>query len=449
MSFKCFLLLIFLFFCHALFSESNNFFKYENYILLYFDTDSYFFNNSDFNSYNSYLFSLYRSNQLKNTDDAVFFIYSNLGLRLYNKNDLTSFYTDFYISGLWGNDNLENNNPNNLMIKEIYFDFNYNNFIIRFGRQRFSLGDSINEYIFYDIIDALVIGYYFKYLDLKFSFDIMGIANKTEGYLFSSIQKDDENLDDFEGKKISYRTGFIINYQFIKTFFYYVYYGANKSGGADISENGLNTLNKPDNDFLFLTGLRLYYENTDFTFIYSYGKDYKIEKDRKYNSFGAVFNFKTELKNFSTYVGAGYFQPGFCGFKGFSPGEVLLYGYKGYFAYPYVGSYHFIDYSKYNTPTYIDATNTKAFVKLKNRLDIFLGIELINTMFFDTELKKYMGIENIISTDIKIESVNIDIFYGIYFPSKGYYSKIANSFINVGNDPFYTIGFKVSYLLYF
>jgi len=435
-SFKLFFL-FFLFIFYNLYSD--------NYIFIYFNTDSYFFNNSDFRSYNSYEYSLYKSDQTKNTDDAVFFIYSNVGLRLSKRLNNTFFYIDIYTSGFWGNDNLETNNYNSLMLKEVYFDYYFKNLSLRIGRQRFSFG-SIQDYFFYDIVDGFLISYR-DLLNFTYSFDVLGIANKPEGYLYSSIKKDDKNINDFRGKRVSFRTGVILDYLFIKTFMYYVYFGANKAGGADISENGLNNLNKPDNDFLFLSGLRLYRDWIDFTIAYSYGKDYKIDTEFIYNGIGSVVNVVHSFNYFSTYLGLGYFSSDFCGFKGISPGDILLYGYKGYFSSAYVGSYHFVDYER--DGTFIDSTRSKAFIKLVNSFNYFsLTLKLKNTLLFDTKIKKFMGIENILESGLKFDEVRLNIFLGFYLPYYKYYRIIENSFISSGKDIFYSFGFKISYILF-
>lgn len=443
-----------------------------------FSTYGYYFNNADFLKYDAYQYVQNQYDENTNTDDEVKFIYSDISLNYKRQYLSTIFEVDISRSGYWGTDNLagrdDGSNP---------FNFNLINFIyypeigfeFQFGRFHYNIGDAETDYFFNDTIDGIKFIYDFSHVykrnaSVEIIADVLGIASKpSESYAWSAIDKDDEIVDNFQGDTISFRTGFNVKYEFVKLFSYYLRYAASTQGGSDISENGKNDVNWADNDFLWLSGARLFYDaekygSGDFTLAYSLGKDYQYAGDHDYNGFAAVLNYNIEMEDLYPEVdnffftgstfSIGYFSSKMCTMKASSPGGTLLMGYKGYFQSPYASFYHFKDNAKVEGEVSdIDKTVPKIFTKCIldfSFWDTYSEFSLMPIWANHTEEVSYMGTEAEYNLNYKHEAIIVNFTIAAYLPSKYYKEKsVLYTYLPEGDDIFYGVGFGVTYVIDF
>jgi hypothetical protein len=384
----------------------------------------------------------------------------------------TELYMKMRFEGYWGNDNLGENSASAPM----FFDSLYTSFyfsersFIRIGRQDYSIGSSIHDYFFDYIIDGALIKFESRALDrpwdISIMSDITGMATLAdETRRFKHINKDPEVMEDFNGDTLSARFGFNASFWFARTFVYYVRYGASKAGGADISHNGLSTVNKPDGDYLVMGGGRLYYDfnkfgYTDLTYAASTGYDFQYSTNIKYQGQAVVFNYRTDIikiadlserivKSVLTGISVGYFSDGFCGMRGASFGDSLLDEYGGYTPAPYAGAYHFYDYSKIKDgETFVDRSIAKTFYRFTLSTLFRAGVEAAfdYIRLYANESEKtniLMGYLYSGSLSYIHENVTFKTGIGVFMPDSYYPSRSAeNSFIPAGKDPFTVLTFS-------
>lgn len=430
--------------------------KIAHQLRVYFTTDLLFFENADLAKYNP---STYQQNQAlpyANTDDRNYFIYSTVGIDYSAKLENSVFFADVFRYGYWGNDNLEgrDDGKNGILFGKLYFNYYFSSEIsLSLGRMPYSIGNSISDYFFADTIDGFKINLELdKSFYIHFMGDVLGIASKPDTYFFST-EKDSEKIDDFKGETFSLRAGLSASYHFIKIFGYYLRYGANNQGGADRAENGFNSLNQPDGDFLTLSGLRLFLKDKnwgqmDLTLAYSYGKDYQFAGEKSYHDMAAALNLRMNLfERFVFLFSSGYFGSQFCSMKGFSMGGLLLYQYKGYFPSAYAGPYHFKDYAKKDPVTFTDLTVSKTFGQLGFEFQEIrwkLGLSLL--LLYQTENMEYMGVENELYAEITLTNLKFYLKTGFFIPSF-YYQKhhTENKYLPDGKSVFYGFNFGVTF----
>ncbi len=436
-------------------------------------THAYSFNNADLQNYDKDKYQELQSSSYNDTDDRTSFMYSELNLIYDRKYKHTEFFTDVYFVAYWGADNHEgsDNNGNPLMFKKLYFNYYASpDFTVSFGRFEYEIGDSEKDYFFHDLIDGIMLNYKFsENFKINFEADIMGIGSRPydSQTTFAStswdyLNKDEEEIKDFDGDVIAFRTGGSITVPFAKFFGYALRYGASNEGGADISENGKNATNKADGDYLGIGGARLFSKETffgkiDFTSVYSYGKDFQYGKTLTYNGYGGALNYLYTFDNSflkKIFFSGGYFDPGFCSLKGDSMGEMLLYNYKKYYISPYAGFYHFQDYEKnqvVSTP-YIDKTVSKTFAKLSIDLELAEYTFIFNTLALFANEKEfqpeYMGTENQIEILKEVENITLSMVAAVFIPSNYYEERSSdNQYMPKDNDPFYGFNFNVTYYM--
>ncbi len=234
---------------------------------LHFITYFLHFENSDFQKYDSEKYRTNQSAELFNSDDTSNNAYSSLRLKYDQRYKKTVFFVDAMRSAYWGADNFQGRDEgqNPILLNRLYFIyFPTPSFWFSFGRQHYEIGGALNDYFFYDVIDGIV---FEKRLGsrLKISLlaDLVSDSSQLEGAgIYSTVSKDEEQLEDFRGDTISGRGGlsflFDLSSQInLHVFSYYLRYGASSEGGADLAENGRNHLNKVDGDYLFMSGLRI------------------------------------------------------------------------------------------------------------------------------------------------------------------------------------------------
>ncbi len=420
----------------------------------------YGFVDADFLKYSHSQYHFNRYNGVENSDDASYFILSSAileGAFSYGQSFLKIYA---YQTGLWGSDFLEGKDPekNNLLLKELYFSytpFSYLSFSL--GRQRFFVGDSLKEYFFDDTIDGLKIfwGYKKKY-SLLFLADLVGTHSSPNGYLYSFLGSQKTSFEDFQGDTLSFRLGLVLNSAFLKSFHFFLRYGANAYGGADRAENGKNNLNQGDGDFLTLNGIRFFYffqnlGQIDFTLTHSYGKDYLYQGERVYHGIAGVFNWQKKFfTNLEVFLSAGYFSPHFLNFKGRSMGGSLLYGVLGYFPSSYAGPQSFLDRES-TPPLRPDRTCSKTFFKLESTWDTFFGsFFLKGLVLWQTHASslEFMGNELELGALFSFSFIKVRLAASAFFPSSYYpnLSQIAAE-ISHGKDTAY--GFSLSASCFF
>ncbi|HCL55565.1 MAG TPA: hypothetical protein DHW82_00950 [Spirochaetia bacterium] len=427
-----------------------------------FQTDGCFFDNADFKSYDYQLYQDNQANTLLNTDDKISFVLGALSLSYTRETENSLFQTEVYREAFWGDDNFENKNDANnpLAVKRLFFLYRFSDsFSLSLGRQFFSLGNSFRDYFFADTID----GAFFRFqmdedFKLIFMSDLLGNTSKPDTYLFTA-DKDDETMDDFNGEVLNIRTGMVIDYKIVKIFGLYLKYGASQKGGADRAENGQNSVNQPDRDFLFLGGTRVFLsgkkedvlENLDWTLAYSHGKDYQFTGDKTYSGFGSALNTLIHLdEKVSIFLTAGYFSPHFAGMKAFSMGNLLLYAYKGYSVSAYASNYGFSDEAKTDPAGRIDQTLSKTFAgTTAGFTHQNLNLEISSLILWGA-LKKtrpdYMGAAFSGKLQVKMGELAIALEGEIFLPGK-FYQKNAglSAYLPKGNDPFYGVKLNFTY----
>ncbi len=425
---------------------------------IYFNSYFYYFNNADLKSYNHDTYAEKQVSQDLNTDDQMKFIYSTIGIKTHIAFEKINLFIEFYRSGFWGKDNLEGKDGggNSILFYELYFVYPFlDNLKLSFGRQVFKIGDAQEEYFFKDTIDGFSLNYQFNNFQFTFMADVLAIATKPdETYSYSGIDKDSEEIEDFEGETISARAGLMAKFSFIKFFSFFVHYGANSKGGADRSENGLNTKNEYDGDYLSLSGIRLNFNNIiDFTIAYSYGKDYLFDSEKKFSGLGINLNIQHKLNDkIKINLNSAFFTTNYCGMKASSMGSLLLYNYSGYFPTAYAGTYNFED---------VDTNEklfSKAFIKLSGKYENDRLLFSFSTLFLwrvknDQEnllgyKTNYIGNELNSTFKMKFKSMEIGLQLGAFLPSN-FFKNYDNEFSNLpsGNDIFYGGSFFVSLTL--
>ena len=452
-------------------------------LALKFDTTSLHFNNLDFRDYNSDLFI--QENQ--NTDDRGTAIFGRLTFNLDLKYKKTTFFMDISRQGYWGTDNFQGRDQgqNPVLMNRLYFVYNPSeSFSLSFGRQFYQIGEAHTDFFFTDVVDGIQVNYEpFDFLKLHFLFDIVALAFRPPNInIYSIVNKDDESLDGFQGDSVNIRFGFSPRFAFKDTpsadikqnhwlkeigfipFSYLLRYGASTQGSADLAENGRNTLNQADNDFLSLSGLRIYakFKNRskiDMTLGYSHGKDtqFTMQNNRVYNHVGFALNYEVLLgspdKPYGShkfFTSLGYFHQDFASMNSRSMGGMLVWGLNNYRVAPYAYFYHFRDNAKRRSaPERVDKTNSKTFVKIGDewRLGNFL-LNAVLLALLQTEDFQYMGTEIELGFAYLLDNIKVALTPAVYLPSD-YYPRLAenNAFIPGGTDPHYAVRFVTKYVL--
>ena len=388
-------------------------------------------------------------------------------------------YVDMVRAGHWGADNFQGRDEgqNAVYFKRLHFVYAPSaDIYFSLGRQRYEIGNAHRDYFFSDVIDGFSLAY--RPAPDIFSMTFMGdvlsnsVRNEETG-VYGVIKKDEEGIDNFRGDTLTARTGLSLKLAMpaspeaalsslgLRAFGYYLRYGASSQGAADLAENGKNHYNKSDADSLGMSGLRLYGSffakslSFDLTWAYAQGQDLQFGNRHVYDDSAWALNliwkaeqnpdFRNEL-----WLSTGYFRPRFASMKGSSMGGMLLWGYKGYQTAPHAAPYHFRDYAKWqDAPLFVDRTNPKTFVKLKEDLDLGrFGASLSFLGLWETQSSKYMGSEIELSLEYRVDNIKFSNQSALFIPS-GYYQKrsLENKFIPAGRDSFYGLRLGVEYVI--
>lgn len=455
---------------------------------LEYKTDAYHFNNADFINYDD---ERYEENQVvdrQNSDDQISFIYSGIALSFMQRYKYSEFFATVRQSAMWGSDSLEGRpeTNNTITYSELYFNYYFSpDLMMSIGRYRYSLEDSVNEYFFNDTIDGIS----FKHrlpagMQYRLLFDVLGIASRPEDTrVWFSVAKDEEQIDDFQGDTATLRGGLIFDHEPFKImgeyfkykiFSFYLRYGANTQGGADIAENGKSALNEPDNDYLSNSGLRLSYEisrlwQVDLTTAYSIGVDNQFNDKREYNDIAVALNQRFDTStlkwplDFMIDFSGGYFGPEYASMKANSPGGMLIMAYKGYFPSPYAYFYEIRDEGKDEFAVgSVDKTVAKTFGKIEIQTYISGVLPHVSVLALFAnerdndgktqfgETNAYMGTEIEAGLRYNIDNIILSLNGAVFLPGS-YYEKRApeNVYLPLGKDPMYGIGFNANYVLDF
>ena len=437
------------------------------------------FENADFSDYDETKYKRNQAVSTRNTDDTFHLLYSDIRFRYNAQYKNSEFFLGLDRYAFWGADNLQGRTKENNQIQfhHIYFTYFPNQKSkLKCGRFRYEIGDSIWDTFFSDTIDGLTYSYFlWENTQLSFLGDILSNSvDNAEVGLYSSIEKDEESIESFRGDTVSQRVGVNLKQSFLdkklglRFFAYQVQYGANKRGGADEAENGRNSYNQADGDFLNLGGFRFYGKNLkealdfDISYAYSYGIDKQFAKKHVYNDSALAFNLlwysnpKNKEKAKKVWLSLGHFQENYVGMKGRSMGGPLLWAYKGYSVSPYASFYHFHDYGKREGALqYIDRTNSKRYIKLQTE---FLwsnwATKLSALALWESKSNEKMGSEYEWSWSYRIDNIKFSHTSAIFYPTR-YYQKRAigdggqapNHFLPYGKDPFYVFRFSLEYIL--
>ena len=432
-------------------------------------------NNLDFQSYDKDKYRQNKSIDFLNTDDRANILYGSLNLRFDTQYKNTKFFLDIARQGYWGTDNFQgrDDGQNPILINRLYFSYSPGKiFSIHFGRHRYEIADARLDFFFSDVIDGLQINYQINgVLRVNLMADIVALAFRPDDAgIFSVVRKDSEQLGDFQSDTLTFRVGSYFNIKihnellYIKPFAYYLRYGATTDGGADLSENGRNTLNRADSDFLIMGGARFFGSigergGYDLTAAYSYGKDYQFDDERKYNGLAVAANYaygflSSDALHVSIKATLGYFHQDFISMKARSPAGILLWGMKSYHAAPYAYFYHFRDYAKRKDAIrWFDRTNAKTFFLFAPELSYKAWQTSIHVLpLFETRSREinnrafsYMGTEIEFKLSYRFDNIKLTLIPAIYLPSTYYLERSAiSNFLPPGQDPFYAVLFNVS-----
>ena len=361
---------------------------------LHFYNYYYHFNNADFNAYNEKDFNGQQAFDDDNSDDALNLSYALLLFKSTLSYKGIALHLELARQAHWGADNFQGRDDaqNPLLINKAYINLALSeNDRLSIGRQYYKLGQGHSQidYFFSEVVDALLYKHSFKDLhSFEIMLDLLSNSVDTGNIgIHSIIQKDEEQIADFQGNTASLRFGMNLalalkSSTFLRLFSFYVNYGANTQGGADLAENGKNKRNRPDGDHLFWNGLRLYSKTKsagewEWTLAYSKGEDKQFAQVHDYSGIASVLSYNIHIskaiqRNFNFSIG--HFSDGYMGMKGRSMASVLLWSYKGYYASPFVDAYHFRDYAKEDSSaSYIDRTTSKSF--------LLLNFELTNSIW--------------------------------------------------------------------
>lgn len=451
------------------------------------DLNGYTFNNADYLTYDHASYEADRVYDMFNTDDQLNFCMTTVGFHFHKKFERTEVDLEIDHSGFWGNDVLMggDNGANAFRFLSLHaigrpVDF----YQLKAGRFDYEIGDACNDFFFSDTIDAVENTFLISLgpapLRISFLTEVMSNGAKpTDTYAWSGLEKDDEEVNDFDGDTLSLRFGSVIRYFAASLFSYYVRYGANTVGGADISDNGKTDVNEADHDYLSLSGFRAFanfsgWVKTDFTLAWSTGKDFQYEGEKVYNGYAAAANVYLDLSGRGAalpllervYLSSGYFSPSYCGMKAASPGGMLMYLYKGYSVSPCANFYHFRDSTKKeNAVSGFDATVSKLF--LKSGISMKAGpfsVELMNVIWFanedpDTRLANiagkenagerapaYMGNESEARLSYTVDQIELFFTGALYVPGDYYKTRAEyNTCFSGGSDIFYGFNLGCTY----
>lgn len=412
-----------------------------------FLSDFYHFNNADLKSY--------QSRMQAETDDKATFIFSTLSLSYFRYASDSIFEVEAYRSGFWGNDNLEGKDTvnsyserkgtNPILLKRLSFKYFISPEIsIRLGRFRYALGSVQREYFFTDTIDGTLLEWKWgKDFSIQIESDLLSLSSKPEEtYLYSNISKDEEQIENFEGDTLSLRYGLALNVPYFKIFGFFIRYSANTQGGADRSENGLNSNNRADGDYLIWGGSR-YHVSLNFIKLtwsgaYSFGKNYLYSGTKEFQGYGASAELFVRRKNVRARFSTAYFSENYMGMKALSMSQFLLYTYLGLFSSPYAGAYHFQNQDAKRPKYFIDSAISYNWKKGK--------IAFSFLQLWDTKSHKNMGKELGIVLFYELKNLRLKAKAGFFIP--GAFFKEHSSFcLPRGNDVFY--GTMISCHYYF
>jgi hypothetical protein len=374
-------------------------------------SDGNFFNNADLRELDES-----SDSAIDNTDDKISFAVTGFELSFFLP---LTYYLECNISlykiGVWGNDQLgyaddrstEPGNPSGTHPLSFNKELNIETYFLRsrntelslaIGRQPFEIGGIERDYIFKDILDAVVLKYNYKYLGI---FDVLLFdwywqgANVTDVNYVNYIKENEDQTDNFDGDVNTIRYGFIytsgnlINWgddirdndrssqlwSKIKLYSFINDYGASLNGTTDRTKGGISG-NFADNDFVNIFGSRFLF---NFQIIHFYGdftrslgidrkaKGYANKNndvDTDGNAFGTGVeirpmnldslkkNLNISKNSFSMVIKLNYFQAdglrygkdgklkshGFTGFKGDHTGGLLMNQYYGFHPCAYTGN---------------------------------------------------------------------------------------------------------------
>ena len=446
---------------------------------LYFTSHFLHFNNADFENYERETFRFNQGVATRNTDDQLNIAYGDLRLRYDTRYKDSEFFVDVSRSGFWGADNYQgrDDGQNALYFSRLYFNY-YPTKTTRLtvGRHKYEIGNALFDYFFSDIIDGIEFAYQIaEHTNIALLNDIVSNSvTADETGVYGVVDKDAQAVEDFGGDTVTHRNGLNIHQSKVwhenlglRAFVYHLRYAANTEGGADLAENGRNSYNKADGDYLTMSGARLYAQKLagglsfDITYAHARGIDRQFDSSYKYEGDATTLNISYQqdfdaAKSNQISLSAGRFTDGFASMKARSIGGMLLWGYKGYYAAPFAYFYHFRDYeTRADGAQYTDRTIAKTFVKLQEELrwnQFKAGLAGLG--LWETRSGQYMGTEVELNLEYRMDNLKFTHTAALYAPTNYYRERAfsnanpsGNRFLPNGKHSFYGIRFSIEYVL--
>ncbi|HRX14846.1 MAG TPA: hypothetical protein P5123_00880 [Spirochaetota bacterium] len=462
---RCSLFLIIISFNISVFSQSNA------SLIVYSQNAAFFADNMDYTSYSEDDYEKYRIDQNDNSDDRSIFYLSKIGIGADYATDRFNCVVRLDKDYLWGGFDKYNSSNSGLSVNTLYAKVTLLPFVfLKTGRFYSSPGGALYDYVFGDTMDGVrldVVSPLGKIpLFLNLEAEVYAQNGKPAG-IYGNL-KDDESmpLNDFNGDTSSYRCGIVTGVEPVRVIGNFLRYGASRDSGAQIAENGRSPLNKCDEDYLILTGLRIgTAEKTkvlswDITGLYSQGRDSRYSDAIMYKGYAvlAAVNMGNKQNDGLNHLffHTGFYSPWFCGMRSNTPGGVATDQMKGYVYAPVAGYNGFIDNSKRaGDGQGYDLTAPKAYLKTGGRVSLSsfsFRMSYISIFVNESEdiwmrknpLFTYIGSEGefelVYSPGVFALSMGISLFK----PSE-YYEKPNDDLSASGTDILYAFYTKLDY----
>ncbi|MDA3901106.1 MAG: hypothetical protein PF637_11385 [Spirochaetes bacterium] len=435
---------------------------------------SYMVNNSDFNSYDYSTFKQEKIDYKKNSDDLSLFYFSSVGVSMTHETEKLIYSCKLDKTFLWGGRDKFESDRRGFSVYELSANIMPGSSVsIRAGRFYYQLGGAMYEYVLNDVMDGVALDCEIPVGSNMFVFkthaEVYSQHGKPAGP-YSSLSSDSNGsdsdndysnniVDDFNGDTTSYRLGLVIGFNYVRAFGYFLRYGASRSGGAEIAENGRSDVNRSDEDFLSLSGVRISsWQKTllswDVTSLFSYGRNSHYSNQKTYQGHALLAAINLGQKHADDwnhfYIHAGAYSSGFCGMRSSVPGGTLLGLMKGYTGSPIADYNGFRDYSDNSWQEGgIDKTVPKLFAQSGGRIGFYSLIadtsllvlfanESDNPVLPDTGSIGYMGIECELKLSYVFSGITVALSGAVFKPSD-YYSNKEKILSASGTDIFYSL----------
>ena len=440
-------------------------------LIIYSQSAAFAADNMDYNSYSSYDYEEYKIDPKANSDDRSLFYLSKAGIGAEYTTDRFNCVARLDKYYLWGGFDKYNNGNTGLSVNTFFAKVLLLPFIyLKTGRFYSAPGGALYDYNFGDTMDGVRLDIISPLNNFPFFLgleaEVYAQHDKPAG-AYGSL-KDDESmpLSDFNGDTSSYRWAVTAGVEQVRVIGNFIRYGASRDGGAQISENGRSPLNRSDEDYLILGGLRAgnVMENEtlswDITGLVSYGRDSRYSETIMYKGYGvtaAVNIGRNKDDGFNhLYFHGGFYTPWFCGIRSNTPGGIATDLMKGYRYSSIAGYGGFIDNSsRAGDGKEYDLTASKAYLKTGGRVSISsFAIKMSYLAMFvndsediwmrENQLFTYIGSEGEFELAYSPGVFELSAGIAVFKPSE-YYEKPNDALSSSGKDFMYVFFTKLDY----